>query len=482
MSSDHSISAPAARPNAFLVFIAESVMVKLALVGVISLLLLIPLTCTHVLIEERAGRKEVVEDEVASKWGGAQTLVGPFIVVPVSYPVVERVDDRQFTRTETARVVVAPDSQIVKGQVVVIKRKRAIFEVPLYRARLVYNGHFERRTLDSAVKNVREDATADWSRAEVIFGLSSRISLQDRVALKLNGKRVGAFSSSDALGDGTFRAVGVQTALGPLKGAGPIRYQFQLKTRGARDLRFAPIAEDTRLSLASSWPSPSFQGALLPAQRYVSADGFSASWRLFDFHRSHPQYWYGDNFKGHEIAGSAVGVDFIDPGDDYAKNLRAAKYAILAIVLTFMAFFFFEWLSGVKIHPVQYLLVGAALSVFHLLLLSLSEHIGFDYAFGVALAATLTLIGTYSLHFLKLKRRAALLLSVISIVYGFIFVILRLEDYALLGGSIGVFIALAVVMMLSRRVELEPTKNDEYYVAGVTQGDPFTKRASPASY
>ena len=232
-------------------------------------------------------------------------------------------------------------------------------------------------------------------------------------------------------------------------------FSIPLKLNGSGYLKFEPVGKETTVALESGWSSPSFEGDFLPDQREIRPEGFSASWKVLDLNRNYPQQWKGAEYSfgtgNHPSA--HFGVRLVQTVDEYAKTERSSKYAILVIGLTFLIYFFYETLRRFHIHPFQYLLVGLALSVFYLLLLSLSEHLGFNTAYAVATAATIGLITVYSAGVFKNLRMTVQLTLLLGLIYGFIFIVLQLEDYALLTGSIGIFAALAAVMYYSRNVD-----------------------------
>jgi inner membrane protein len=212
---------------------------------------------------------------------------------------------------------------------------------------------------------------------------------------------------------------------------------------------FMPLGKQTQASLEATWPSPSFDGNFLPESRQVRADGFEARWKVLDLNRNYPHLFLDNTYS---FQGSDFGVRFIQPANDYQKNTRTGKYALLVIGLTFLIFFFFEILRKTRIHPFQYLLVGLALVLFYMLVLSISEHLGFAGAYFIASAATIGLICGYGAFIMPPAKNALLLGVFLIAIYGFIYVVLQLEDYALLVGSLGLFAVLAAVMYLSRRV------------------------------
>jgi inner membrane protein len=233
-------------------------------------------------------------------------------------------------------------------------------------------------------------------------------------------------------------------------------FELTLDLNGTRDLRFLPAAEETHVALASSWPHPSFAGAPLPETRRVSATGFEAEWRVQDFGRSYPARWTTMGMNQEQLAtqaaASAFGVDLIRPVDVYQQSERAVKYAVLFIVMTFLVFFLWEVFSATLLHPMQYTFVGFAMCVFYLLLVSISEHTSFDFAYAVSSLVTTLLVAAYAKAVLRGLRQGTSVLGALVLLYGFLYLLLRLEDYALIAGSVAVFIVLAFVMFVTRRM------------------------------
>ena len=229
-------------------------------------------------------------------------------------------------------------------------------------------------------------------------------------------------------------------------------YQFKLSLnlKGSQLLYFTPVGKVTDINLSSDWPNPSFNGAFLPDKREISEKGFKANWNILHLNRNFPQIWTGSQ---HTISKSSFGIDLILPVDNYQKSYRSIRYAILFIGFTFLVFFFIEVLNKVFIHPVQYILVGVALIVFYTLLLSFSEHMKYNLAFIISALSTLLLIAGYVKAILKSSQLSLLISGILTVLYTFIFVIIQLQDYALLIGSIGIFIILGLVMYFSRKID-----------------------------
>jgi inner membrane protein len=226
--------------------------------------------------------------------------------------------------------------------------------------------------------------------------------------------------------------------------------------KGTRDLRFVPAAGESAVSLKSGWPHPSFAGTPLPDARTVQDSGFTAQWRVQDFGRPFAAQWTSHDMNRDQLAASAAastfGVGLIQPLDIYQQSDRAVKYAVLFVVLTFMVFFLWEVFSATLLHPMQYAFVGFAMCVFYLLLVSIAEHLGFDAAYLIASSVTTALIAGYARAVLRGAAQALSVLAALSVLYGFLYLLLRLEDYALLAGSVGLFLVLALVMFITRRM------------------------------
>jgi inner membrane protein len=239
----------------------------------------------------------------------------------------------------------------------------------------------------------------------------------------------------------------------------PAHFSFQLKLKGSKTLAFVPVGKTTTVSLESAWPSPKFYGAFLPEAREVGGKGFTARWKVLDINRDFPQQWAGEecsqNSEGedcHRRSGT-FGVELMIPVDHYSSATRAVKYAVLYVFFAFLVFFLVESRSGKKLHPVQYLMVGAGIVLFYLLLLALSEHIAFGAAYFVASLAIVGVIGGYTHGVFQRNSTTAVVSSTLSGLYGFLYTLLRLEDYSLLLGSFGLLAALAAVMYMTRQMD-----------------------------
>lgn len=427
-----------------------SPMLRLAIMGVILIALTVPLAMTSGVVAERTSRRNSVASEVSHDWGGAQSLAGPVLSVPYRYSWTDANGRKQ---SATRRHYVLPESLAIDGTLEPQVRSRSIFSVLVYTARLKVRGSFRPPTLREA--QPAPDAVL-WNEATLHLGVADPRGIARAADLTWDGK-VRGFVPAIA-GAGLFES-GVQASadgLGPDR-TEPIAFALELDLKGTRELRLVPSAGETTVSLGSSWPHPSFVGRT-PELPRLYAGGFEASWRVPSFGRGFPSEWTGSEPAlaqklQQQAQAAAFGVGLIQPVDIYVQADRAVKYAVLVILVTFVMAFLWEITSGVLVHPVQYIFVGFALCVFYLLLLSLAEHRGFDQAYAIAASATILLLAWYWSWVFRGKGQGALMAAALSVLYGCLYLLLRLEDYALLAGSIGVFAMLALVMFLTRRVD-----------------------------
>jgi inner membrane protein len=288
-----------------------------------------------------------------------------------------------------------------------------------------------------------------FADAMLSVALSDTRGIREEPVLLFDGVRV---SFRPGAGEGGLGPAGLHAPLPAFDPGRPHTFSFTLRLQGTESLSVAPLGASTEASLASPWPSPSFSGSFLPETRRTGPEGFTAAWRVSSFGRAYPQSWKACP-PSDVIARSLFGARLFLPADAYQQTTRALKYAVLFVGLTFLAFALFEVLGGVRLHPMQYLLAGFALALFYLLLLSLAEHAGFGAAYLAAAAATTLLLAGWGAYVLAAAARAALLGAGLATLYGYLYVLLRLEDWALLLGSAALFAILAGVMLGTRRVD-----------------------------
>ena len=420
-------------------WVSQSVSLKIFVVGIIALFLLIPAAMIRSLVQERQLSSEEVVKEISSKWGNEQTIAGPIISVP--YNCKTEVNGKIVISRQYAHFL--PEQLNITGKMVPEIRYRGIYKVIVYTADLQIAGKFKHPDF-SAWKVDPSDII--WDEAYVSIGIPDMRGIKNDLRIKFNGVNyevTPGMDSQDILKQGVSARISLDTS-------SEYTYSITLKLKGSSALSFVPMGKISKVEMQSAWATPKFDGAFLPDNREVNAKGFRADWTVLHLNRNFPQKWTGSSYNVYE---SAFGVNLMFPVDHYQKSERAAKYALMFIALTFMVFLFSEILNRRKIHPVQYILVGLALCVFYTLLISLSEQLGFTVAYTLASIGTISLIGSYAFAIFKNKKQSFVLVGVLVTLYIFLFTILQLEDYALIMGSIGLFVALAVVMRISRQVD-----------------------------
>ena len=420
---------------------SNRILIKGVITGALILLLLIPAFFITNLVTERQQRQTEVVKEVSSKWATEQTISGPYLVFPYKYTYTN--DTGKIITTKTNLVVFAEDLK-VNGEMIPENRQRSIYKVLLYKSSIAVNGFFKPQwPADVNTANI------DFTNAKLCFGLSDFKGLEEEIKIKFN-KQPYVLSPGLPLDDISKTGLSVPVQLTAENLTAELPFNLSLKLRGSERLHFLPLAANCKFEIKSNWPHPSFDGNVLPNEHAISEKGFNASWAFNRANLPFNMVAMQGKFKSDKLD---FGVSIVQPADQYEKTMRSVKYAVLFIGLTFAFFFIIELLQKKPFHPVQYVLVGLALLIFYTLLLSISEFILFDYAYGMAAFATIALISLYAKsHFAKWGI-AGIFAAALSCLYGFIFVLIRLEDTALLLGSIGLFIVLAVVMYLSRRIK-----------------------------
>lgn len=408
-------------------------------------------------IRERKSRQAAVAEEIGAAWGRPQYLIGPMLVVPYRYRVNTHAVGGDAPRTEirTGTLHLLPDALTIDTSLAPEERYRGIFRSVVYTAALTLRGSFAPPDL-KALGIAAEDVA--WDQATLALGLSDLRGVDGEPKLTWDGAdhafRPGA--QTDMLGSGVNAAVPLAA-----DGAKTIAFTIALKATGSREWRMAPLGKTTAATLASPWRHPSFAGAYLPAERRIGADGFSARWSISYLGRDFPQAWKsGEPGAGQtsaslrqKIFASMFGVSLVAPVDFYLQSERAVKYGVLVVVLVLAAIFVFEFAAGARFHLVQYGLVGAALCVFFLLLLSFAEVAGFALAYAAAALLSTALIAWYAGRALGSAQRGWTMAAVLATVYGFLFVVLQLEDFALISGAIALFAAVAAGMIATRNVD-----------------------------
>ena len=424
---------------------------KCALLALIGALLLIPLSMIESTIDERTARRAEAIGAIAASSAGEQSIVGPVLTMPV----VEEYDDEQIDesngerhkktirRKRTHTLIALPRLLHLDGGLKVEKRAYGLHETAVFEMQGVLSGSFELPGL-SALPTLGQNAKLIWGSPVISVGIADARGITGEPKIELDGKPLSLRRGTPVAGLKTgFHAV-ADTIQGGKTATLPFRVDLTLAGTGR--IGFVPLGETSTAELRGNWPHPSFGGDFLPRSRDISKDGFNARWSTTAL---------ASNVDAAQIDAGASGfqVRLIEPVDVYRQALRAVKYGVLFIVLSFAAFFTFEHLRSLPIHPIQYLLVGLAQAVFFLLLTSLSEHMRFALAYLAAASASITLIGVYLAAILRGWTRGLSFSCALSILYAALYGILRSEQNALLLGSLLLFIALAGLMLGTRRID-----------------------------
>ncbi len=422
-------------------WIKNSPGIRLVIIGALALVLLIGALMIQSLISEREGRRQEAVFEVSEKWGQSQIISGPVLTIP--YLVYFKNDkDQVISSTRYAHYL--PDKLEINGQVDPQVRKRGIYEVVLYESRIKIAGQFIFPDLAELGIN-NQDVL--WTEAFISLGISDMKGIQEIINLKWNDEVLEVqpgIETNEVIGTGVSVPVEISNE------KAEYRYELSLNLNGSESVMFTPVGQMTEAALSSSWNNPGFDGRFIPDSHDLDQNGFTANWKILHLNRSFPQQWLGKKYK---IDEAHFGFRLLLPVDQYQKTMRTAKYALLFIMLTFLSFFMVELMNKKTLHPIQYLLIGLALLIFYTLLLSFSEHMSFGSAYLIASVAIVGLISLYAQGMLKSSRLSVIIAGILSVLYGYLYVILQLQDYALLMGSLGLFAALALTMYLTRKID-----------------------------
>ncbi|WP_223650305.1 cell envelope integrity protein CreD [Hymenobacter psoromatis] len=484
-------SLPPSLPQRAGAWVRTSVTLKLLSIALLLGLLLIPSSMVESLITERAANRDAATADISAQWGGAQLLLGPVLVLPYTATETTTENGKSVTTSRTHYACMLPDTLASTGELLPERRHRGIYEAVVYRARLRVRGVFRAPALAdlgvrpadvrwgeafvalglSDLKGIRNGLTLSWDGQAhpfepgvpdaAVLPAGSAPSVSTQVATVVEERQRYSRSSSDPEDGGPGATANGLSALVPLPDAAalalPHRFTLDLDLNGSTGLLVAPLGRQTTLHLTAPWADPSFIGAFLPVRRTLGEQQFAADWRVFHLNRNYPQHWRTDAERPN-VDGSTFGVRLLVPVNEYQKTMRTAKYALLPLGLTFLVFFFVELLNRRRIHPFQYLLVGLALIIFYVLLLALAEQMPFNAAYALAAATIVGLVTAYAAASFRQRQPTLATAGVLALVYGFVFVVLQLQDYALLVGSIGLVVVLAVVMYLSRNINWYATE------------------------
>ena len=423
---------------------------KAVMVVVLTLAILVPLTMVRGTINERQAYRQEAVEAVAQSYARAQGMAGPVLVVPYSEEVeLEETDAKGVLRkrqtTVEGRWLYFPKTLTLDGKLLPSIRKRGLHQVRVYELQGRLDATFDARIPEADPMRPRKIGTP-W----LDIGIADVRGLSGTPVLKTGATSLPVLQGQQGRDEAGVHALLPDTAIVDGKLAFPLQFQFAL--RGTEALRVTPLADSNRITLASAWPHPQFNGDFLPRAPRVDGSGFRAEWDVSSLaSNAQAQYRAGRSEKSVEMDG--IGLSLVEPVDLYSKLDRASKYGLLFVLLTFVGFFMFETIRQLPIHPIQYLLVGLALAIFFLLLLGLSEHIAFGIAYFAASVACIGLLGFYLAHVLRSRARGVGFAAMLGLLYAALYGLLLSEDNALVLGAGLLFAILAAVMIATRKVD-----------------------------
>ncbi len=426
------------------------VMRKIALITVLIIGMLIPLGMILGVISERQMRKNEVTADIASTWAEAQNFTGPVLVLPYKHTImIEDSRGRKIPQHEQDYIYLLPNHYHVSTQLKPETRYRGIFKSVVYTNDIHIEGNFSFDALNTLP--IAKESIA-WDKAFLTVGLTQPKGLQQMPRLHWQNKPLELLpgtNGSRLVNAGMYTPTPVQAQNTTLP------FELSMALRGSEAFSVAPIGKQSKIEMASPWKTPSFSGNTLPNQRHITEKGFTANWEIPYFARSYGQaFIYTDRLED-KLTQSQVTVSLLSPVDTYRQAERATKYGVLFLVLTFSTYFLFELLAKFRIHAFQYLLVGCSLCLFYLLLLALAEILGFSWAYLIASLSTVTTLSLYSKAILgNIRKQAPLIIAtLLAILYGYLYILLQLEDLSLLFGTIGLFIVLTAIMFITRHID-----------------------------
>ncbi|MDH5600193.1 MAG: cell envelope integrity protein CreD [Gammaproteobacteria bacterium] len=430
--------------------------IKIAVIGFLMLVLLIPLSMIEEVVSERSYFRDHASRSIAQSWTGKQKIIGPVLVVPYIQYYKQRewdknlkvYQERKYSRTK--KVYLLPEKLSINGEIITENRKRGLYNVPVYSSDLDIKGIFNNKDIIKLSKKIGNNIK--WKKSYLSVIVSDIRGISEQPQLSWNNKQYEFLSGSAFEQQGN----GMHAMLNILTSAKEQRYPFSFKVniKGMESIQFSAVGKSTNVDIKANWPHPSFIGRYLPSTRNISQENFDANWKLSSFSSDMPRLIKNCQKNDcQRFLNNTFGVELINSVDIYHKTERSVKYAILFISLAFITFFLFEIMKNLRLHPMQYLLVGLSLSFFYLLLISLSEHMAFAYAYSIATAANVITLGVYISAILKSWQRSAGFTAMITLLYSMLYAILVSEDNALLMGSLLFFSILSLVMFVTRKID-----------------------------
>lgn len=443
------------QPNKFLHWLKTSSTAKMFMIGFLSFILLIPLFFIENLIRERSMRQQSVVNEISKQWGNEVVVYGPTLKIPYKVFSEKTIMDSKTKKvtTETIEKIrfgyFFPEELNINADINPEEKKRGIYTTAVFNSKIEINGGFSSFDFN---KIEIKDKDILWNKAKIVLKTTNVKGVSSLLSIHMNDKK---YALSSVASDNHDEYYTLESNLIPIKELQnkekTIKFSLDFNIKGSKEVRFIPIGKETKAQLKSSWKTANFTGEFLPFNPdKINKDGFDAKWKILDINRPFSQQHFNNLPYLKEFD---FGVNFKIPVDEYQKSERSAKYGFLVICLTFLVFFLIQTISKINIHPFQYLMIGLALLMFYTLLVSISEHSNFLKAYAIASISVISLITLYAKNILKRFKFILLIGASLTVLYAFIFVIIQLENYALIVGSIGLFAILAAVMFVSRKID-----------------------------
>ena len=398
------------------------------------------------LMVDRQQRQEEASNEISEQWSKAQLIAGPVLTVPVEKTTLSSIGEKVVSADS---LVLLPKKLLYESDIKSQILTKGVYDTAVYTTVLTGTGAFNLSDIDiESSGNIK----ILWDKAVVSIGISDTRGIGSMFAISLNNKSYQLLPSSQFV---TLDENGVHAPVAIDPAVSEYTFSFTMPLKGSRELSFLPLGENTDVRVNSDWKAPNFKGEFLPTTRNITADGFNAQWNITSYGKNVPQYWLlnGGAVSTESLSSKTFGIGLYQEVDFYTMINRSIKYSILFISLTFLTFYMYEILAGLRIHPMQYMLVGFAIALFYLLLLSFSEIIGFLSAYLVSTGAITILITGYCFSVLKAKKKAFTITGLLSALYGYLYILLQLEEFSLLFGSLLLFSVLATIMFITRNLD-----------------------------
>lgn len=432
--------------------------VKFVLIGILTVMLLVPSLFVWVLVEERADRARDVAQDIARSWGGIQEINGPYLVVPFSETYTVSSGESAKTEIRWHTAILFPERLDVSGDISVQERRKSIYALPVYHGNVTMKGRFAAAPAENFQPQFGGQIDIAADKAVLVVGIGDITALKSEIALVLNGS--GSVPFEPGLGPltqepmrrsvSTLNPSGINAPVAAGLWRNGFSFDIPIQLNGSTAFYVAPAGQTTSVSLQSDWPHPGFTGAFLPETRDIGETGFTASWTIPYLARGIPKLVLGTHMP---LQDKVLGVEFVEPVNFYQTISRSLKYAVCFISLTFLAVFVLEMRSGWRVHWIQYGLVGLSLIIFYVMLLALAEHVGYGPAYLLAAAAGTLLNAIYIGTSLRSRLAGGVMLAVLATIFGVLYALMQEQDYALLIGSLIAFLALAVTMFATQRID-----------------------------